>query len=224
MTLRSCELTAWLRVCIFEAWLENELGSPISIITNQFPLENFLPLPWYSCFLFEEKNCFSFFKVQMPLWPQFWGICTSAERSTRRDGSCWARKRKDERQGQQTPGPGPQERGSGAGLRRGVREGIQESLGTPGPVHGWFSGRTLACHAGGLGSIPGLGRSPGERERLPTPLFWPKNSMDRILLGVAKSQTRLSDFHSHSHRMAKPFASWNTYNSPFKTEESCLFF
>ena len=94
MTLRSCELTAWLRVCIFEAWLENELGSPISIITNQFPLENFLPLPWYSCFLFEEKNCFSFFKVQMPLWPQFWGICTSAERSTRRDGSCWARKRK----------------------------------------------------------------------------------------------------------------------------------
>lgn len=62
MTLRSCELTAWLRVCIFEAWLENELGSPVSIITNQFPLENFLPLPWYSCFLFEEKKLLFIFQ------------------------------------------------------------------------------------------------------------------------------------------------------------------
>lgn len=56
MTLRSRELTAWLSFLISEAWLENELGSPVSIITNQFPLENFLPLSWYSCFLFEEKK------------------------------------------------------------------------------------------------------------------------------------------------------------------------
>ena len=56
MTLRSHELTAWLSFFISEAWLENELGSPVSIITNQFPLENFLPLSWYSCFLFEEKK------------------------------------------------------------------------------------------------------------------------------------------------------------------------
>ena len=26
---------------------------------------------------------------------------------------------------------------------------------------------------GDLGSVPGLGRSPGARERLPTPVFWP---------------------------------------------------
>ena len=30
-----------------------------------------------------------------------------------------------------------------------------------------------ACNAGGLGSIPRLGRSPGEGDRLPTPVFSP---------------------------------------------------
>ena len=30
-----------------------------------------------------------------------------------------------------------------------------------------------ACKARDLGSIPGLGRSPGVREWLPTPIFWP---------------------------------------------------
>ena len=34
-------------------------------------------------------------------------------------------------------------------------------------------GKESACSAGDLGSIPGLGRSPGEGERLPTPVFWP---------------------------------------------------
>ena len=29
------------------------------------------------------------------------------------------------------------------------------------------------CNAGDLGSIPGLGRYPGEGKRLPTPVFWP---------------------------------------------------
>ena len=35
------------------------------------------------------------------------------------------------------------------------------------------AGKEFACNAGDLGSIPGLGRSPGGRERLPTPAFWP---------------------------------------------------
>ena len=30
-----------------------------------------------------------------------------------------------------------------------------------------------ACNVGGPSSIPVLGRSPGARERLPTPVFWP---------------------------------------------------
>ena len=31
-----------------------------------------------------------------------------------------------------------------------------------------------SCNEGDLGSIPGLGRSPGEGKRLLTPVFWPR--------------------------------------------------
>ena len=34
------------------------------------------------------------------------------------------------------------------------------------------AGKKSACNAGDLGSIPGLGRSPWRRKRLPTPVFW----------------------------------------------------
>ena len=34
-------------------------------------------------------------------------------------------------------------------------------------------GKESACNEGDLGLIPGLGRSPGRRERLRTPVFWP---------------------------------------------------
>ena len=30
-----------------------------------------------------------------------------------------------------------------------------------------------ACNVGDLSSVPGLGRFPWRRERLPTPVFWP---------------------------------------------------
>ena len=30
-----------------------------------------------------------------------------------------------------------------------------------------------ACNVGDLSSVPGLGRFPWRRERLPTPMFWP---------------------------------------------------
>ena len=36
------------------------------------------------------------------------------------------------------------------------------------------AGEESACNAGDLGSIPALGRSPWRRERLPTPVFWPR--------------------------------------------------
>ena len=38
---------------------------------------------------------------------------------------------------------------------------------------GGSAGKESASNAGDLGSIPGLGRSPGRKERLPTPVFWP---------------------------------------------------
>ena len=50
------------------------------------------------------------------------------------------------------------------------------------------AGKESACNVKDLGSIPRSGRSPGEYSGL-------ENSMDCIVHGVTKSQTRLSDFH-----------------------------
>ena len=47
------------------------------------------------------------------------------------------------------------------------------------------------------GSIPGFGRSPGEGNGYPLQYSGLENSMDCIVHGVAKSQTRLNDFHFH---------------------------
>ena len=43
------------------------------------------------------------------------------------------------------------------------------------------------CNAGDLGSIPGLGRCPGEGEGYPLQYFGMENSMDCIVHGVAES-------------------------------------
>ena len=48
---------------------------------------------------------------------------------------------------------------------------------------------------GDLGSIPGSARSPGEGKGYPLQYCGLENSIDCIVPGVAKSQTRLSDFH-----------------------------
>ena len=50
-------------------------------------------------------------------------------------------------------------------------------------------------NVGDLGSIPGLGQSPGEGNSYPFQYSGLENSMDRAAHGVAKSQTRLSKFH-----------------------------
>ena len=56
-------------------------------------------------------------------------------------------------------------------------------------------GKESACNAGDPGSIPGLGRSPGEGKGYPLKYSGLENSMDHIVHGVAKSQTQLSDFN-----------------------------
>ena len=58
------------------------------------------------------------------------------------------------------------------------------------------AGKESACSVGDLGSIPGLGRSPGEGKGYPLQYSGLENSMDCIVHGVTKSRTRLSDFHS----------------------------
>jgi len=50
-------------------------------------------------------------------------------------------------------------------------------------------GKEFACNAGGLGSIPGLGKSPGESKGYPLQYSDLVISMDCIVHGVAKSQT-----------------------------------
>ena len=49
-----------------------------------------------------------------------------------------------------------------------------------------------SCSAGDLGSIPGLGRSPGEGKGFPLQYSGLEKSMDYIVHGVAKSWTRLN--------------------------------
>ena len=61
---------------------------------------------------------------------------------------------------------------------------------------GLSAGKESARNAGDLGLIPGFGRSPGEGKGSPLQDSGPGDSMDCIVHGVAKSQTRLSDFHS----------------------------
>ena len=68
------------------------------------------------------------------------------------------------------------------------------SFGLPGS-----DGKASARNAGDLGSIPGLGRSPGEGNGNPLQYSCLENSMDggawwATVHGVTKSQTRLSDF------------------------------
>ena len=53
--------------------------------------------------------------------------------------------------------------------------------------------KASACNVGDLGSIPGLGRSPGEGKGYSFQYSGLENSMDWIVHGVAKSRTQLSD-------------------------------
>ena len=56
-------------------------------------------------------------------------------------------------------------------------------------------GKESTCNAGDLGSISGLGRSPGQGRGYPLQYSGLESSMDCIVHGVTKSQTRLSDFY-----------------------------
>ena len=56
-------------------------------------------------------------------------------------------------------------------------------------------GKESTCNVGDLGSVPGLGRSPGEGKGYLFQYSGLENAMDCIVHGVAKSLRRLSDFH-----------------------------
>ena len=64
---------------------------------------------------------------------------------------------------------------------------------------GGSDSKESSCNAGDLGLIPGWGRCPGEGNGHPLQYSGLENSMDYVVHGVTKSQTRLSDFHFHFH-------------------------
>ena len=72
---------------------------------------------------------------------------------------------------------------------------IQENWWKPISFPGGSAGKESTCNVGDLGSIPGLRRSPGERNHYPLQYSGLENSMDCIVHGVAKSWKWLSDFH-----------------------------
>ena len=78
--------------------------------------------------------------------------------------------------------------------------GAHEDLGFPHSL----VGKESTCNARDPGSIPGLGRSPGEGKGYPLQYSGLGNSMGSMgshgeVHGVTKSQTLLSDFHFKFH-------------------------
>ena len=69
------------------------------------------------------------------------------------------------------------------------------------------AGKESACSAGDLGSIPGLGRSPGEGKGYPLQCSGLENSMGHAVHGATKSWTRLIAFRFHA-REAVRVPSW----------------
>ena len=70
----------------------------------------------------------------------------------------------------------------------------------PTPVLGFpcgSAGKKSACHVGDLGSIPGLGRSPGEGKGYPLQYPGLENFIDCIVHGLTKIRTQVNNFHFH---------------------------
>ena len=63
---------------------------------------------------------------------------------------------------------------------------------------GGSAGKESTLNVGNLGSVPGLGRSPGEGNSYPLQYSGLENSMDCMVHAVAKKWTRLSDSRFHS--------------------------
>ena len=75
------------------------------------------------------------------------------------------------------------------------------------------AGKESACNVGDLGSIPGLGRSPGERNGYPLQYSGLKNSTDCIVHEITENQTQLSDSHFTVNEEIYNFSSLISSNS-----------
>ena len=80
-----------------------------------------------------------------------------------------------------------------------------------------LASKESACNVGDLGSIPGLGRFPGEGKGYPLQYSSLENSMDCIVHGVSNSWTQLSYFHSlktQKHSKEKLNTLYNSFDNP----------
>ena len=71
------------------------------------------------------------------------------------------------------------------------------------PLLSWWR-ICLQCRRPGFN--PWVEKIPWRRKRLPAPVFCLENSLDYIVHGVAKSQTQLSDFHTHTFPASGSFS------------------
>ena len=65
--------------------------------------------------------------------------------------------------------------------------------------HGSSDSKESAYNTGDLGLIPGLGRSPGEGNWLPTSVFWPGEFHGLYSLWGCKELDMTEQLHSHSN-------------------------
>ena len=117
-------------------------------------------------------------------WPKYWSFSFSISPSNEYSGLIFFRM-------------GPIISLSPSSFKHSVWWPLNHLIGLP-----WYQGfpgssvgKESACNAGDSSSIPGLGRSLGERSGHPLQYSGLENSMDSIVHGVAKSQIQLSDFH-----------------------------
>ena len=108
----------------------------------------------------------------------------------------------------------------GFSFRRSVQGFIQLLHTSRDSFPGGSEVKASACNVGDPGSIPGLGRSPGEGNGNPLQYSCLENPMDRgawqaTVHGVSKSWTQLSDFTSLH------FTS-ETANSPLRRQQFCI--
>ena len=85
------------------------------------------------------------------------------------------------------------------------------------------AGKESTCNAGDLGLIPELGRSSGEEKGYPPQYSSLENSMDYIVHGGHKSQTRLVTFTNHFDHCTifAPDIQHSTWNLIFPHFPSC---
>ena len=76
----------------------------------------------------------------------------------------------------------------------------------------WLSWQRIHLQCRRPGFDPWVGKITWRRERLLTPVFWPGEFHG---LRVAKSQTRLRDFHLHFHIQVKRLDAWECEVGPY---------